>query len=139
MAQKLEHLGLIVFIDVPTQLPDRIVLCQRGPSYPCSTSYERYIETLLQGAIHLLSLYLTSLLCSSGLAIRDGCFTLSACPRVIFCKGRREQFNPLSPIYTNLNPRMTFLSHTIPHCCAGRPTTSTIASADTAPTIHVPY
>ncbi|KAN0118211.1 hypothetical protein V8E52_005472, partial [Russula decolorans] len=39
MAQKLEHLGLIVFID---------------------------------GAIHLLSLYLTSLLCSSGLAIRDG-------------------------------------------------------------------
>jgi hypothetical protein len=50
MAQKLEHLGLIVFIDVPTQLPDRIVLCQRGPSYPCSTSYERYIETLLQGA-----------------------------------------------------------------------------------------
>jgi|SRR6267154_140268 len=70
MVQKLEQ-GSIVFIDVPTQLPD--LSPSKGTLLPLLYPLRRYIGTLCGATptllLTLLTVYLTSLLCSSGLVI----------------------------------------------------------------------
>jgi hypothetical protein len=107
VAQKLEQ-GSIVFIDVPTQLPD--LSPSKGTLLPCSTSYEEYRRYSIYAELHILSLYLTSLLCSSGLVIPNGCFTLCAA-LVFFCKGEvRTIQSSLTHLYQSQFQNDVFLA-----------------------------
>jgi hypothetical protein len=135
IAQKLEQ-GSIGFIDVPTQLPD--LSPAKGILLPLLDLIRRYIETLRGATPTRLIFDELGLLAWIGNSAI--CFTLCACPRVIFCKGECERSDPLPPIYTNSesNSEMTYSywSYDI-HIPA--PDDLRPRCVDTAPTLYMPY
>jgi hypothetical protein len=104
MAQKLEQ-GSIVFIDVPTQLPD--LSPSKGTLLPLLDLIRRHIETL-RGATPTLVIF-------DELALFEWIghseLDISRFARALVSSSVKASANdpiPLSPIYTNTNSRMTF-------------------------------
>ena len=104
MAQKLEQ-GSIVFIDVPTQLPD--LSSSKGTLLPLLDLIRRYIETL-RGATPTLLIFdelaLFGWIGHSELDVSRFSRALVSSSVKVSC----EQPDPLPPIDTDTNSRMTF-------------------------------